>query len=542
MAGVLHMHSAGPDMERNDPEAGQRQAVALLSDARTHGPGEGAAVERIDTHAARVFMAGDRAYKMKRAVTYPFFDYGTLSQRLDACQAELVLNRRTAPDLYLGVGGLVRRENGGVTLVDDAPVAADGGPDASVVEYLVTMRRFPQSALLDRMAADGALTGAIMRDLAGVIAAFHDAAEPRPGAPGAEEMADLARTNIKAMRAHGALFDADAVDRLEAASQTALAAGSGLIDRRRDAGYIRHCHGDLHLRNIVMLDGRPVPFDCVEFGDRIAVTDVLYDLAFLLMDLEHRRLRGLANILFNRYLDLTGDLAGLSLLPLFMSVRAGIRAHLTASAAAGQADAATAASMRAEAAAYLELANRLLDPPSAGLVAIGGLSGTGKTTLAHALAPVLGPAPGAVVLRSDVLRKHLAGTRETQRLPESFYTPEHSARTYAEMAGRAGLVLEGRHSVVCDGVYARPDERRAVEAVARAAGASFSGLWLVADQAVALARVARRRDDASDATADVLRRQAAYDLGDMRWEVIPAGGDPQQTVAIARRHVENARS
>ncbi|OYQ32937.1 hypothetical protein CHU95_17850 [Niveispirillum lacus] len=508
-----------------------------MSAAATHGLPAGVTIDRIDTHAARIFMSGDRAWKMKRAVTYPFFDYATLSLRLNACEAELALNRRTAPDLYLGVGGLVRSGDGSIHLVEQAPVAPDGGPDPSVLEYLVTMRRFPQTALLDRMAADGILSPAIMRDLAATIADFHDMAEPRPNAPGAGEMADLARTNIREMRRHGPVFDANAVERLDRATEQALMAGAELIDRRRDAGYIRHCHGDLHLRNIVMLDGRPVPFDCVEFGDRIAVTDVLYDLAFLLMDLEHRRLRRLANILFNAYLDITGDLAGLALLPLFMSVRAGIRAHLTASAALGQLDAGQAALLRVEACAYLDLANRLLSPSPPALVAIGGLSGTGKTTLARALAPTLGPAPGAVILRSDMLRKWLAGVDANTALPESFYGPDHTGRTYAELAGRAGLVLDGHHGVICDAVYARPDQRQAVEAVAQAAGVAFTGLWLVADQAVTLARVARRRGDASDATTAVVRRQAAYDLGDMRWEVIPASGDADETTAIARRQI-----
>lgn len=531
------MHSSLPEQSEVRGEGGQTLAIALLCDAATYGLPAGGEVDRIDTHAARVFMAGDRAFKMKRAVTYPFFDYATLSLRLDACEAELALNRRTAPTLYLGVGGLVRGEDGNIRLVEQAPVAADGGPDPSVLEYLVTMRRFPQAELLDRMAANGTLSPAIMRDLAAIIAEFHEAAEPRPSAPGAEEMADLARTNIREMRKHGPLFDAAAVEGLHRATERALAAGAELIDRRRDAGYIRHCHGDLHLRNIVMLDGRPVPFDCVEFGDRIAVTDVLYDLAFLLMDLEYRHLRGHANILFNRYLDITGDLAGLSLLPLFMSVRAGIRAHLTASAAAGQTDSEQAAAMRAEAVAYLDLANRLLAPPAAMLVAIGGLSGTGKTTLARAVAPSLGPAPGAVILRSDALRKRLAGVTEDQNLPEEFYGPDHTARTYAELAGQAGLALDGQHAVICDAVYARPDERQSLENVARAAGVGFAGLWLVADQAVKLARVARRRHDASDATAAVVRRQAAYDLGEMRWEVIPANGEADETTAIARRHI-----
>ncbi|WP_244559617.1 MULTISPECIES: AAA family ATPase [unclassified Azospirillum] len=518
----------------------QARALDLLARNETHGLPPDGRVERIDTHAASVFLAGDRAYKLKRAVTFPFFDYSSLSQRLSACEAEVALNRRTAPTLYLGVGGLVADGAGGFRLVADAPVGPDGGPADGVLDYVITMRRFPQEMLLDRMAAEGRLTPAIMRRLAEGIAQFHEAAEPRPMAPGAEEMTDLVETNAREMHRHG-LFERGRVEALLRQSLAVLGSQAELINRRRDAGYIRHCHGDLHLCNIVLLDGEPVPFDCVEFGDRIAVTDTLYDLAFLLMDLEHRRLRSLANILFNRYLELTGDLAGLSLLPLFMSVRAAIRAHLTAAALAGQADAVKAQGLRAEAQSYLELASRLLSPPAAQLVAIGGLSGTGKSTLARVLAPGIGPAPGAVILRSDVLRKKLAGCDELQPLPKEFYGPAHTDRTYAELAGQAGLVLDGRHAVICDAVYAKPEQRQTLESVARAAGAPFTGLWLVADQAIQVDRVRRRRDDASDADADIVRRQAAYDLGDMRWEVIPANGSEGETAAIARRHVESAR-
>lgn len=518
----------------------QSRVMALLGDPGLHGLDPAATVERIDTHAAALFLAGDRVYKLKKAVTFPFLDYSTLSQRLHACQAEVALNRRTAPELYLGVGGVILGEDGEARLDNDAPVAADGGPSPDVLDYVVTMRRFPQDALLDRMAMEGRLTPAIIQDLADEIALFHEAAEPRLDAAGADEMEALAAMNISEMRRHG-IFSPAAVDRLDNLSHAMVAQQAELIDRRRNAGYIRHCHGDLHLRNIVMLQGRPVPFDCVEFGDRIAVTDVLYDLAFLLMDLEHRRMRDLANILFNRYMSRTEDLAGLALLPLFMSVRAGIRAHLCAAAMAAQTTPAARSTLAAEAQSYLDLAERLLLPEPPQLIAIGGLSGTGKTTLARALAPSVGPAPGALILRSDVLRKRLAGIEDDQPLAESFYNPSHSQRTYAELAGRAGLALDGHHAVICDAVYAKPDQRQAVEAVARAAGVGFTGLWLVADQKQKIARVERRRNDASDADAEIVRRQAAYDLGEMRWDVVPANGSAEETAAIARRHVLNAR-
>lgn len=516
-------------MPAPDGEAGQAPAFALLADPATHG---GCAVERFDTHGASVFLAGDRAYKLKRAVKFPFLDFSTLERRGTACRAEVALNRRTAPGLYLGLGAVVAEPGGALRLVGEAPEG-----DAGVVDYVVVMRRFDQADLLDRMADAGTLTEDLARTLAEVVAGFHEAAEPRPAEGGAGEARRLADGVVAELRRYPELFAAATVDRVARRLDRALAAGHDLLDRRRDAGYVRHCHGDLHLRNIVMQDGRPVPFDCIEFDERLAVSDVLYDLAFLLMDLEHRRLRPQANALFNRYLELTGDLSGLSLLPLFMAIRAGIRAHLSAAACRTQQDAAKASSLGREAAAYLDLAAGLLAPPPARLVAIGGLSGTGKTTLARHLAPTLGPAPGAVILRSDMLRKHLAGVGEEDHLPETAYAPAVTERVYGEIAGRAGLALEGRHAVVCDAVYARTEERAAIESAAKAAGVAFTGLWLVADQATQIRRVTDRRHDASDADAAVVRRQAAYDLGEMRWEVIAANGPAGEVAAVASRLV-----
>ncbi|WP_114395394.1 AAA family ATPase [Oleisolibacter albus] len=507
-----------------DPQAA---VMALLGDPATHG---GAPVERIDTHANSVFLAGDRAYKLKRAVRFPFLDFSTLARRLEACRAELVLNRRTAPDLYLGLGAVVRTAEGRLRLLDHLP-----RDEGDLVEPVVRMRRFRQEDLAAHIADAGGLTPPVALALADTVAAFHEAADPRPDGPGVPEIAHLIAMNTQQLRQHAALFPAEAVTRLDRRGQAALDRHGGLIDRRRQAGYVRHCHGDLHLRNIVLVDGRPQPFDCVEFDESLAVTDVLYDLAYLLMDLEHRRLRPVANLVFNRYLDQTEDLAGLALLPLFLSIRAGIRAHLTAAGAAVQSDPGQAEALRAEARAYFDLALALVQPPRGRLLAIGGLSGTGKTTLARHLAPEIGPAPGAVILRSDVLRKRLLGCAETDRLPPDGYAEAVTDRVYAEMDGRAGLVLDGRHAVICDAVYARTEQRRGIEAVAQAAGMPFTGLWLVADQQTQLARVSRRSGDASDATVEVVRRQAAYDLGEMTWDVIAASGPAEETVAVARR-------
>lgn len=496
----------------------QHEVAAFLGDPRNHG---GAAVERVDTHAAMVFLAGGRAYKLKRAVRYPYLDFSTVERRRAACEAELTLNRRTAPSLYLGVEPVVRRPDGDLAI---------GGP-GDVLDWLVAMRRFPADALFDAMAERGALTPGLMRALADAVAAFHATAERRPDGGGAAAMRGVVDGNIAELRGNPALFPEDRVARLAARSAGALDRMAALLEERRRGGQVRHCHGDLHLRNIVLLDGVPTLFDGIEFDESFAVVDVLYDLAFLLMDLDHRGLRPLGNAVLNRYLEATGDLAGLALLPLFLSVRAAVRAKIAAAVAAVQDDRAAAAGLEREALAYLDHALRALEPPPARLVALGGLSGTGKTRLARALAPALGPAPGAVVLRSDAVRKRLFGVAETDRLPPEAYAPAVTARVYAVLAENARTVLRAGHAAVADAVHARPEERAAIAAVARVAGARFDGRWLDAPLAVRIDRIGRRRGDASDATAEVARRQETYDLGPLDWLRVRADRDAGETLA-----------
>jgi predicted kinase len=270
---------------------------------------------------------------------------------------------------------------------------------------------------------------------------------------------------------------------------------------------VRHCHGDLHLRNICLVDGRPTLFDCIEFDERLAVIDVMYDLAFLLMDLEHRGLRRLANVAVNRYLARTGDYGGLGALRLYLAVRAVIRAHVAAATADAQDAARLAARDRADAGDYLGLAMRLSEPAHPFLVAVGGLSGSGKTTLAHALAPGIGGAPGAVVIRSDVIRKQLFGADLFERLPEGAYTREHSRRVFGRIEALAGDALAAGCSVIADGVYRNEAERAAIRRVAETAGVPFAGLWLEVAPDVQDERLGARQRDVSDATVEVGRAQ-----------------------------------
>jgi aminoglycoside phosphotransferase family enzyme/predicted kinase len=505
----------------------QREVVDFLSRPGVLGPDR---PERIETHASIVFLAGDRACKLKRAVRYSYLDYSTAEKRREACAAELALNRRTAPALYLEVRAVRRAADGALTL--------DG--DGEPVDWLLVMRRFPEEALFDRMAVAGSLTPGLMRDLADAIAAFHDSAETTTGFGGHAGMVDMVAGNSANLRLGvPEPFAASAVEALDAASRAAVEAQAALLERRRRGGRVRHCHGDLHLGNICLFEGRPTLFDGIEFNPAIANVDVLYDLSFLLMDLEHRGLAALGSVVFNRYLDRRDEASGLPALPLFLSVHAAIRAHVGL-AAARRAAGEAAARQVAAARDYLELAARLLRPTPAVLVAIGGLSGTGKSTLAQALAPGLGAVPGARVLRTDVIRKRLLGRAPEERLPPEAYRPEVDSRVYGAQLAAARQALAAGHAAILDGVFGRPEERDAAAALAAGLGVPFAGFWLEAEAAVLEARIAARRNDASDATVAVVRRQLERDPGPIAWRRLAAGGGPEALAAAARAALATA--
>jgi len=499
----------------------QDEVIAFLSDPRTHGPGV-SEVGRIDTHAAIVFLAGDEVYKIKRAVTFPFLDYGRLEQRQAACAREVEINRLTAPDLYLGAVAVTREDDGSLAL----------GGSGAPVEWAVHMRRFDEKATLDLLAADGRLDTGLVDGLAERVAELHDRAPAVTRHQPADFVAWVARENCTEMRDYPHLFPDDAVSDLLARTDAALETHRDLIEARAKAGFLRRCHGDLHLGNVALIDGKPVIFDAIEFSEDIATIDVLYDLAFLLMDLWERGMRTHANRVLNRWLvarRTVEDLDGLALLPLFMSMRAAIRAKVAGPRSSHQSGDEKART-EAEARRMFAAARRFLDPDPARLVAIGGLSGTGKTTVAMGIAAAIGPAPGAVVVRSDVMRKILADVAETERLPAESYTAAASATVYAEIDRWAGRALAARHAAILDAVHSKPEERTAACALARSAGVRFDGIWLEAPEETLIARVSGRTGDASDANAAVVRKQLAYDTGTVGWATVETGDGSQAAI------------
>ncbi|MDB5371988.1 MAG: hypothetical protein JWP04_630, partial [Belnapia sp.] len=294
---------------------------------------------------------------------------------------------------------------------------------------------------------------------------------------------------------------------------------------------VRRCHGDLHLANFCLWQGRITPFDALEFDEALATVDTGYDLAFLLMDLEHRLGRPAANRVLNRYVARSGDAGLVGALPLWLSLRAIIRAHATAIGSIGGDD----GSRGNDGLSYLARAEAVLRPAPARLVAIGGLQGTGKSRLARALAPDLGAAPGALVLRSDEIRKRQAGLAPEQRLLPEAYSTAASAAVFAELTATAVATLAAGHAAVADAVFLRPEERAAIAA----AGIPFTGFWLTAPLEVLRGRIAARsadpRGDASDADAAVLAAAAARDAGPIDWQVLDAAADPVPAACEALR-------
>jgi len=500
----------------------QAEVFDFLGRAEAYDP-PAATVERIDTHASSVFLAGPFAYKVKQAVKYPFLDFSTLEKRRAACLNELRVNTRTAPQLYLEVLPITAGTSGKLQI----------GGKGQAVEWVLLMRRFAQDKLYDRMAEAGRLPLAKMAPLAEVIARFHDSADRllNPNHSVAPLEAIL-RDNEQAFSSNRDVIPQDAALELARLSRQRLAALIPLLRTRALGGYVRHCHGDLHLRNIVEIDGRPVLFDAIEFDDSFATIDVLYDLSFLLMDLGKRGLITHANAVLNAYLEhegSTANLIGLAALPLFLSMRAAIRAKvelLRANTAAEKAEAA-----RIEARSYFDLARSFLTPTLPRLIGIGGLSGSGKSAISRAIAPCIGAFPGAVHIRSDVERKRLFGVAPTERLPESAYAPAVSDEVYAICRKRALMALGGGQAVIVDAVHAKQDEREALAVLASEMGVPFAGLWLEAPPEVMRQRIARRTSDASDATPAVIDAQLKYEIGKQNFQVLNASLPCEQVVA-----------
>jgi uncharacterized protein len=461
----------------------------------------------IETHISAVFVGRDTAWKMKKAVALGFLDFSTLEARAHFCQRELALNQPAAPGIYRDVVAITRALDGGLQ---------EGG-DGAPLEWVLRMAPIPAGDFLDAVAARGALKPEILDGLGDRVFALHQAAPQVAGLDAPAAMAEVLAGNLRAARAAG--LPEAALAPLATRFQAALEGVAPKLAARAVEGRIRRCHGDLHLGNLCLWQGKPTPFDALEFDEALARVDTGYDLAFLLMDLDQQAGRAAANRVLNRYLARSGDYGVLGLLPFWLALRALVRAHVDA--ARGR----DGVPLLRAAAAYLAP-----EPPR--LIAVGGLQGTGKSTLARGLAPVLGAAPGALLLRSDELRKRRFGLAPEEPLPPEAYAEAVSAATHEELFMIAEAALRQGHAVALDAMFLDAQHRLKAAEIAARVGVPFQGFWLEAPIEILKSRIMARRGDASDATIAVLERAARADPGPIDWLRLDAAGD---TLAAARK-------
>lgn len=476
-------------MTREPDAQDQSETVALLTRLAGAPP--------VETHISYLFLGSDTVWKLKKAVHLPFVDFTRLEDRHHFCQRELALNGPAAQGLYRDVVPVVRQQDGALAV----------GGTGDVLDWVVRMARVPAGDFLDVRAAASGLSPTLLDQIADAVAAWHMALPPVLGLR--PDMEAIALGNVTSAIAAG-MAEAEVLAWRDA-MLAGLRARTGWSDARATAGFVRRCHGDLHLGNLCLWQGKPVLFDALEFDETLSTIDVAYDLAFLLMDLEHRLDRPAANRVLNRYVARTGDAGLVGGLAVFLSMRAMIRAHVEARS--GHSD---------RVAGYLTAAAQYLEPDAALVIAIGGLPGTGKSTLARALAPLLGGAPGALVLRSDEIRKRQHGMEPQQRLPQSAYTEAKSTAVFKELAQLVATAAQAGHTVIADATFMDLAHRSLVEAAAQQAGVRFVGAWLHAPQSLLEQRIAKRTGDASDATVEVLHAAARADPGAGAWHAVDA--------------------
>jgi aminoglycoside phosphotransferase family enzyme/predicted kinase len=481
----------------------QQEAVAFLTKLSGAPPRE--------THISAIFIGPDTVWKLKKAVRLPFLDFSGLEARHRFLLRELALNKPSAPAIYRDVLPIGRTPDGTLALHAPEPI-----------DWVLRMARIADGDFLDVIAERHRFTKDLLRDLGDCVFDCHARLAPVPDWDSAASMSRIAQGNRDSARAAG--LPEPRIAAWHAGIEAELARLAPVLRQRATAGCVRRCHGDLHLANLCLWNGKPVAFDALEFDEALATIDVGYDLAFLLMDLEQRVGRHAANRVLNRYVARSGDTGLLAALPLFLSQRAFIRAHVSQVSSGGHATA-----LR-----LLAAAEACLRPARPVALAIGGLQGTGKSTLARALAPSLPPAPGALIVRSDEVRKRVFGLPPEARLPQDAYLPDANARTNAAVVIQAADAARCGHSVIIDSTFLDPALRDRLEQALRPAGIPFVGIWLEAPLPLLEARIAARRDDASDATIAVLRRAAARGVGPGHWAVIDTGDGADPEAALRR--------
>jgi aminoglycoside phosphotransferase family enzyme/predicted kinase len=486
----------------------QQQLIAALCDPRRY-PHAAGRVRLLETHISWVLLAGRYAYKIKKAVNLGFLDFTRLAARRHYCLEELRLNRRLAPQLYLeaiAIGG--------------TPAEPQLGGNGRAIEYAVKMRRFAAGALLDQQLARGRLTPQHIDRLAATLARFHTglppAATDTPYGTATGIWADALQNFEQLQTLLPGTDDLRMLQQVRRDSDREYAACERIFEQRRAQGFVRECHGDLHLGNIALRGGEPLPFDGIEFNAGLRWIDVVNDIAFLHMDLLYHQQPALAFRLLNAWLERSGDYAGIAVLRFYCAYRAMVRAKVNAiraQQAAGRAQAKQLAACRK----HLTLAAHCLQQRRPALIITHGLPGSGKTTFAQAALEEL----QAIRLRSDVERKRMFGLlpqADSRSAPgRGIYDASATANTYARLQELARQLLAAGHPVIVDAAFLKQQERESFRALAAQLQVPFAIASLQATPATLRARIAQRQaqgGDASEANLEVLEklRQAQQPL------------------------------
>jgi hypothetical protein len=502
---------------RQDPDHGD--IVKFLSSPETHGVD---AVSEIETHISHIFLAGDTVYKLKKPVTLSFLDFSTRRLRRLGCWREFIINRRFAPEIYLGIAR-VTREGEGLNL--------DGGGET--VEWLVKMRRFSQDDLASALARKGTVTALDIKLFADRCANAHET-PIKSRLKSAQPPLETARMVIGNLTNHAAdLIEPRRLKIFGAHLLTALDQLAPLLGTRSDAGLVRHCHGDLHLSNICRFDGALMPFDAMEFSDSMATIDVAYDIAFTVMDCVAVGRPDLANAFLNRYLSDRRDFGLLPTLPIFCALRAAVRTMVHSM------DAQDPPRRARLVTAYFDLAEEFVRAQTRpALICIGGFSGTGKSTVAETIASKTTSLIGAPAINSDVYRKILFGAAPEDKLPAIGYSKTASARVHDRLFMDASRCLQAGWPVIVDATFLDASAREKAETIAKAQNAPFIGIWLDAKPDTLRQRVASRKSSASDADLAVLERQLATAEPPTKWIHVSANGALSETVSVTRTVIE----
>ncbi len=495
----------------------QAQVMAFLDSSLAFG----SRPRRVDTHTAVVFLTQDRAWKIKREIELDHLNFSTPVRRRAALDAELKLNQRLASEMYRAVHPIVRSRDGRLQI----------GGDGDVLDWVLEMRRFPEDALLATRARAGLLDTPPLLRLAERLSGFYEGVDVYAGGDGAARLQQVIDKQLDGMANYRALLAPDLVARLRIRLHEELVRHTPRLNARAQAGRIRHGHGDLHLGNIILIDGEAMPFDCLEYDAELATVDVLFDLAYLLMDLWGHGMQRAANDVFNRFLDMSPiDEDGIALMPLFMAVRAASRAHTLAMEGA----AAGSSALIGQAHSRLLLAHAVLDARPLRLVAVGGMPSSDKAHVVRAMAEAVGRAPGARVINHEIFRKRMSGVAANMPMPVMTYAPESMDAISHEIATVAGKCVADGHSVVVDSAFARIEERAAIEEVARQSNVGFAGMWVEQRSGNRLQR--GRRATASDLGANsAMAMQTQSSLAELaHWRSLSAERSLDHMLSEAR--------